>query len=173
MLRHIGRIIKASSYSFCEKEMGGNFYTKELLGEGMLVSKLDCHIFGTIYPRISLMGCMPNVQRRICRKTNYFTTYLVLLYGDRIFEKRGKGRDGTGECGKTRYFQGIERSLGRDRGGGVSFILRLGRRILRPSFFMPSGAKKGAHRRLLGGRAVSPKRAKTPGKPRKTGIPGG
>lgn len=36
------------------------------------------------------------------------------LYGDRIFEKRGKGRDGTGECGKTRYFQGIGRSLGRD-----------------------------------------------------------
>lgn len=94
------------------------------------------------------------------------------MYGDRIFEKRGKGRDGTGECGKTRYFQGIERSLGRDRGGGVSFILRLGRRILRPSFFMPSGAKKGAQRQLLGGRAVSPKRAKTPGKPRKTGIPG-
>lgn len=36
------------------------------------------------------------------------------VYGDRIFEKRGKGRDGTGECGKTRYFQGIGRSLGRD-----------------------------------------------------------
>ena len=72
-------LIKSSSYSFCEKETGGDFYTKELLGEGMLVSKLDCHIFGSLYPRISLMGCMPNAQRRICRKTNYFTTYLVLF----------------------------------------------------------------------------------------------
>ena len=64
------------------------------------------------------------------------------MYGDRIFEKRGKGRDGAGECGKTRYFQGIGRSLGRDWGGGISFILRLGRRILRPSFFAPSGPER-------------------------------
>ena len=67
------------------------------------------------------------------------------VYGDRIFEKRGKGRDGAGNCGKLRYFQGIGRSFGRDRGGGVSFILRLGRRILRPSFLRSAGPER-AHR---------------------------